>query len=218
LLLKKLKEELLAPGTVDFIAEQVQEAIAEQQGTAERQGELRKRLAQERTKRDNLVRVIEDGGENVGALLTALKAREDNVLRLVDELVALDAAAPQEQLPSDVHGWVQAQLQDLHALLKENPEKVQAEFRRLNLHLTFTPVGSDTDKAFFHVNGQCDLSALAFSRLWPASSPGSGAFLSLSLERSAHSRTPVLLRFRVELPSVEATGRWRERGRCKLKR
>ena len=26
-------------------------------------------------------------------------------------------------------------------------------------------------------------------------------------------RTPVLLRFRVELPSVTATGRWRERGR-----
>ena len=31
--------------------------------------------------------------------------------------------------------------------------------------------------------------------------------------QSAHSRTPISLRIRVELPSVEATGRWRERGR-----
>jgi hypothetical protein len=29
----------------------------------------------------------------------------------------------------------------------------------------------------------------------------------------AHSRTPVLLRFSVRLPSTTATGRWRERGR-----
>jgi len=28
-----------------------------------------------------------------------------------------------------------------------------------------------------------------------------------------HSRTPILLKFCVALPSVEATGRWRERGR-----
>ncbi len=32
------------------------------------------------------------------------------------------------------------------------------------------------------------------------------------------SRTPVLLRFRVELPSVTATGRWRERGRMGRRR
>ena len=31
----------------------------------------------------------------------------------------------------------------------------------------------------------------------------------------AHSRTPVLLRFLVRLPSVTATGRWRERGRMR---
>jgi hypothetical protein len=73
-------------------------------------------------------------------------------------------------------------------LTERESREVKAEFRRLNLHLTFTPVGSDTDKAFFHVNGQCDLSALAFSRLWPASSPRSGAFLSPSLARPAAAR------------------------------
>ena len=30
-----------------------------------------------------------------------------------------------------------------------------------------------------------------------------------------HSRTPISLRFLVRLPSVEATGRWRERGRMR---
>jgi DNA invertase Pin-like site-specific DNA recombinase len=34
-------------------------------------------------------------------------------------------------------------------------------------------------------------------------------------ERSVHSRTPVLLRFLVTLPSTTATGRWRERGRTR---
>ena len=31
--------------------------------------------------------------------------------------------------------------------------------------------------------------------------------------KSVQNRTPLLLGFRVELPSVEAIGRWRERGR-----
>ena len=35
----------------------------------------------------------------------------------------------------------------------------------------------------------------------------------LTKEESVHSRTPVLLRFSLRLPSVEARGRWRERGR-----
>jgi hypothetical protein len=36
---------------------------------------------------------------------------------------------------------------------------------------------------------------------------------SRALEHQVQSRTPVLLRFLVRLPSVTATGRWRERGR-----
>ena len=35
-------------------------------------------------------------------------------------------------------------------------------------------------------------------------------------EHPVHSRTPVLLRFSVRLPSVTATGRWRERGRMTI--
>ena len=36
---------------------------------------------------------------------------------------------------------------------------------------------------------------------------------ALATSRSAHNRTPILLRCLIRLPSVIATGRWRERGR-----
>jgi hypothetical protein len=89
---------------------------------------LRKQLAEERRKRDNLVGAIEDGGDNLPLLLTALKGREANIRRVEGELARLETGPPAtdvEELPS----WVERQLQDLHALLKENPEKVKAEFR-----------------------------------------------------------------------------------------
>ena len=42
------------------------------------------------------------------------------------------------------------------------------------------------------------------------------AAITITRERSTvHSRTPVLLTFLVTLPSVEARGRWRERGRLR---
>jgi len=46
-------------------------------------------------------------------------------------------------------------LQDLHALLKENPERAKAEFRRLNLHLRFIPVDYESDNPYYRVEGQC---------------------------------------------------------------
>ena len=42
-----------------------------------------------------------------------------------------------------------------------------------------------------------------------------GAFLDRMLEHQAHSRTPILLRFLVKLPSTEPRGRWRERGKMR---
>lgn len=45
-----------------------------------------------------------------------------------------------------------------------------------------------------------------------------GSTRRLTREHPAHSRTPVLLRFLVRLPSTTATGRWRERGRMVRRR
>ena len=96
--------------------------------------------------------------------------------------------------------WVERQLQDLVGLLKSDPTSVKAQFRHLSLQLTFKPVEAKP-RPHYIVNGQCDLSALAVLYL---RSKNMGAVLDRMLEHPAHSRTPVLLRFLVRLPSVEA--------------
>ena len=101
------------------------------------------------------------------------------------------------------------QLQDLTGLLKSDPAKAKAEFRRLNLQLTFHPTEAEP-RAHYIVKGQCDLGALVFFYL---RSYRQSAVLVPMRGQSDHNRTPVLLTFLVRLPSVEATGRWRERGR-----
>jgi hypothetical protein len=117
--------------------------------------------------------------------------------------------------------FVKRQLADLTALLRTDVPRAKSEFRRLNLALTFHPTEAKP-RPYYVVKGQCDLSALAFSRFVPADllpirwthrDRVSSASLDLLGERSVHSRTPVLLRFSIRLPSVTATGRWRERAR-----
>ena len=73
-------------------------------------------------------------------------------------------------------------------------------------HWSSTQFKSSTD---VHLAFTYDASSI-YTRanvVWVASSA------KLATLRSVHSRTPVLLRFSVRLPSVTATGRWRERGR-----
>jgi hypothetical protein len=109
--------------------------------------------------------------------------REANIRRLEGELARLETSPPPIGL-EDLPGWVERQVQDLHALLKEKPEKVKAEFRRLNLHLRFTPVDYESDNPYYRVEGQCDLSALAFS-FWAKADRPVGALLVRSRARSA---------------------------------
>ncbi len=80
----------------------------------------------------------------------------------------------------DLGKWVERQLQNLTDL-KSDPAKVKAEFRRLNLHLTFKPVEAEP-RAHYVVSGQCDLSALAFFYL-----RSKGAVLDRMLAGSAPS-------------------------------
>ena len=147
------------------------------------------------------------------------------------------SGAPSPRRTVDVSPeWVKQQLSDLAGLLKDDVARVKAEFRRLNLALTFTPVEAEP-RPHYVVKGQCDLSALALSFVRPADRGmpvprQSGAVNHLITEQSAplkwmasrsfrcrstgnqvHNRTPVLLIFSLALPSVEARGRWRERGK-----
>jgi DNA invertase Pin-like site-specific DNA recombinase len=174
-ILRKVQADALEPATLSYITEQVRAALAAHAVVDD--GEVvRKQLADERRKRDNLVGAIEEGGENLSVLLAALKGREANIRRLEGELAKLETDPSPVDL-EDVPAWVELQLQDFHALLKENPERVKAEFRRLNLHLQFIPVDYESDNAYYRVEGQCDLSALALSTS-AKSVPPSGALLS----------------------------------------
>jgi hypothetical protein len=143
-ILTKLQAELLEPATLAYITEEVKAGLAAQAAEGDGEEALRKQLADERRKRDNLVAAVEEGGDNLAVLMTALKAREVNIRRLEGDVARPETAPPPIDL-EDLPGWVERRLQDVHALLKERPERVKAEFRRLNLQLRFIPVDYETD-------------------------------------------------------------------------
>jgi site-specific DNA recombinase len=175
-ILAQLQQELLDPATLAYITEEVKAALAAQLAADGGEAALLKQLADERRKRDNLVGAIEEGGENLPVLLTALKGREANIRRLENDLARLETGPPPVDL-EDLPAWAERQLQDVHALLKQNPERMKTEFRRLNLHLRFIPVGYESDDAYYRVEGQCDLSAFALST-WARTDASTGALLS----------------------------------------
>jgi hypothetical protein len=146
-------------------------------------------------------------------LLKAVADREATIKRLEAELRKWEEKPSGKKLP-DIPAWVQEQLQDLVGLLKTDPTLAKTEFRRLNLQLKFHPTEAEP-RPYYLVKGQCDLSALVFFYL---RSRRQSAVLDLMRGHQVHSRTAILLRFSVRLPSVTATGRWRERGRTRLKR
>ena len=122
---------------------------------------IHRQLEQEKRKLQNLISAIEGGSDAPSALLKAVAEREAAIKRLEKELKrAEDKPSGQTTLP-DLHVWVEQQLQNITEVLKTDAAKTKAEFRRLNLQLTFSPVEAKP-RAHFVVTGQCDLSALAF--------------------------------------------------------
>jgi hypothetical protein len=85
-----------------------------------------------------------------------------------------------DQSLENLPGWIEEQLRDLYSLLKDNPERARAELRRLNLHLKFTPLNLESDNPYHRVEGQCDVSALAFFRFGPKLTVPSVSFLARS--------------------------------------
>ena len=187
----------------------------------------RRSLEQENRKLQNLLAALEGGAPAPSSVLKAIADRERTIAQLEREPEAVPNRPPKAEV-GDLTRWVKDQLSDLATLLREDVPRVKTEFRRLNLALKFTPVEAEP-RAHYVVEGQCDLSALVFSfvqrgaggvergrRMWQPRHQG--AVLDPSGEGAVHSRTPVLLRFAAELPSVEARGRWRERGRMGRRR
>jgi septal ring factor EnvC (AmiA/AmiB activator) len=164
LILAKLHAELLAPSSIHLVTtaleRELKRAASEQPMAA---AQLDRRLAEERRKLQNLVSAIEGGSHAPASLLAAISSREAAIKRLENELRQSAQKPPKRAVPN-LSNWVSEQLQDLTALLKDDPAKTKAEFRRLNLQLTFTPTEAKP-RPHYVVSGQCDLSALAFSSL-----------------------------------------------------
>ena len=193
-ILERLQSQVLEPATLDYIAKAVEREVKKAlSGSAKRPDDTRKRLEQERRKLQNLVEALEGGSSTPAAILKAVTEREKTIAQLEAELRQATVPRPQREL-GDVPAFVKRQLADLTALLKTDVPKVKSEFRRLNLALTFHPTEAKP-RPHYVVKGQCDLSALAFSRFVPAdpprvtwthrSRPSSGAGLDLLGEQSA---------------------------------
>ena len=140
---------------------------------------IHRQLEQEKRKLQNLISAIEGGSDAPSALLKAVAEREAAIKRLEKELKRAEDKPTGPKVP-DLRVWVEQQLQNLTEVLKTDAAKTKAEFRRLNLQLTFSPVEAKP-RAHFLVTGQRDLSALAFFYLRSKS----GALLDRTLEQSA---------------------------------
>jgi hypothetical protein len=80
----------------------------------------------------------------------------------------------------DLPNWIDGQLANLTELLRRDPMRVKAEFRRLNLQLIFRAVEAEP-RPYYVVTGQCGLSALVFSFV---RARRKGAVLDLMREQS----------------------------------
>jgi hypothetical protein len=152
---------------------------------------------------------LEDGSSAPAAILKAISQREATIAQLEREGIAAGNENPRRHI-GDISKWVKTQLADLTGLLKSDPLRVKAEFRKLDLHLTFDPTEAEP-RPYYVVKGQCDLSALVFSferptavltsvRHW--SEPriqsiyrGSGAVLDLMLASQGPARNWSRARF-----------------------
>jgi hypothetical protein len=200
-ILTKLQEALLKPATVDYITGAVEKELKKASAAAPKDvGALRKQLDQEKRKLQNLVSALEGGASAPASILKAISDREKAIAQLEGQIrsEAEPRPAPKFEVTSD---WVGQQLGDLAGLLRSDAARVKAEFRRLNLTLTFTPTDAEP-RPHYVAKGQCDLSALVFSVVRPADrgrmtasdhrfvrrravQPPQGASLDLMLEQSA---------------------------------
>jgi hypothetical protein len=161
-ILTRLGAELLQPKSIAYIAKAVEREVRKAMAAGSKDSSAtRKLLDQERRKLQNLVTALEGGSAAPASVLKAITDREKTIGQLERELEA-STSRPTKVAFGDLTPWVAEQLGDLAGLLKEDVPRVKTELRRLNLALRFTPVEAEP-RAHYVVEGQCDLSALAFS-------------------------------------------------------
>ena len=163
--LQGLQDALLQPGMLTQITQSVTAEVSKALTTApaQRNG-LRTRRDTIAKKIANLVEAVESG---IGspAISKQVAMRETELRQIEDDLAALERAPDVDV--TVIPTWVRQQLQDLSGLLADNPQRAKAEFRRLNMQFTVTPV-RDEEKPFLRVEGSGDLDALCGPRNLPS--------------------------------------------------
>ena len=109
----------------------------------------------------HLIAAVE-AGAGAPTVLQAIRDRETELSALEAKRNALEE--PLEQRLAVIPSWVRAQLADAAGLLSDTPERAKAEFQRLSIKFTVSPVHEEGARPFLRAEGSGDFEHLAFSQ------------------------------------------------------
>jgi DNA invertase Pin-like site-specific DNA recombinase len=167
LVLARLQAALVQPDMVGAITDAVSSEVSRvlQEAPTDREQLTAQRDAVAR----RLARLIEaiEGGTALSSLTQAIARREDE-LRELDRVLDATTTLPAVDL-AVFPTWVRQQLADLSELLRAAPERAKAEFSRLSVTFTISPV-RDEGRPFLRAEATGDLMALCGTTNLPTSS------------------------------------------------
>lgn len=202
-LVARLKAELLAPPTLNYIVEVLTTELNRRIDERPRLLANAKTARQEtRQKLQRLIEAIEKGG-SATTIVRAIGEHEAELVRL--EATLAELAEPMHRRLAVIPGWVRQQLEDLVTLLSESPERTKAEFQRLGLTVTMAPVMTETGRPFYRADVVNSLPYLAGITEMRDVSPSA---VDRSHPIAAGSRT---WQFQVDLPANHLGPGWRRR-------
>ena len=161
-LLASLQAELLRPETVAYIADRLASAL---NAVIERRPAEREEVDRTKTtieqKLKHLIAAVE-AGAGAPTVLQAIRDRETELIALEAKRNAFEE--PLEQRLAVIPSWVRAQLADAAGLLSDTPERAKAEFQRLSIKFTVSPVHEEGARPFLRAEGSGDFEHLALSQ------------------------------------------------------
>jgi hypothetical protein len=205
-LLDGLKTELLRPATVKYITDAL--ATALNQRIDERLRLVHEAMTAREHAQQRLQRLIEaiENGVAAATLAAAVNERQAELVRL--DATRAELAEPLHQRLAVIPVWVRQQLEALVELLNGTPERTKSEFQRLGMAVTMAPVSGDDGRLFYRADVVNSLPWLAGITEIRDVSPSA---VDRSHPQAADSRTPGMLRFRVDLPFNHLGPGWRKR-------
>lgn len=159
-LLAGLRAELLDPGVVAYITEQVSTALnreLDQQPEQRRMLEAKRQTIQQQL--DRLLTLAEDG-QAAGTAIAGRIGQRERELADVDAALKASPAVLRDRLRV-IPTWVMSQLTDLAALLCEAPERTKAEFQRMGVRVSMLPVYDEQPRPFYRATVSASLPGLS---------------------------------------------------------